>query len=164
MRRPSFARIAGLVGATLVVGVIGYLSVGPKKRPGVSEQLSNIAQARRDTVIDLGEVARFEWTDVYIFPPYTSEAMAEKRMGVAWRGPWGAIKIRDTLSLLVFVDSLRITGVVEHPRTMGDFVTISDVQRFRRSDARFALVRSGSTGPVFQPISVRTSGDSSDPR
>lgn len=148
--RRSWAMI-GL--AVLVLGAAGALvswNRGPVRRPEVSTELARAVQEGRDTIIDLRSFTAFEWTDVFVVPPYTSEARAEEAMGIRWSGRWSDIDVRDGFSLLVFLDAQKPVAVVEHPRHLGDFAAGSGIQHFGPLSARF-LVRRDSSRLLLVP-------------
>lgn len=155
MRVRHAGQIAALSLAAVGLSVLYWWYSGPPIKPEVSSRLAAAVQAG-DTLIELNEVALFDWSDVYIIPPYTTKARAEKAMGVSWPWRWSAIEFRDEFMLLVFLDSGRVVGIVEHPRNPGDFAPVAKIQRYTRSNARFAVRRSATTGSwVFLPSASR---------
>ena len=55
-----------------------------------------------ETQIDLTGVTDFNWTQVSVFGPYTSEEAIEDSMGIKFKGDNGGIDILDDRFLLVF--------------------------------------------------------------
>ena len=141
-----------LVAVGLSLALLYWWYRGPELKPEVSAQLARAAGSR-DTIIELRDYATFEWTDVYVIPPYTNKATAEKAMGISWPWLWNAIAFRDEFVLLVFVDSQRIAGIVEHPRNLGDFADVPHVQHYTRANARFTVTGSypDTSRVVFRP-------------
>jgi hypothetical protein len=54
--------------------------------------------------VDLTEVTDFEWTQVGVFGPYTSDEVIEETIGIKFKGDNGGIDILDDRFLLVFAD------------------------------------------------------------
>lgn len=143
-----------VVAVGIVVALFFWWNRAPSLKPEVSSGLARAVEAR-DTIIELRNHATFDWTDVYVIPPYTTKPRAEKAMGMSWPWRWNAIAFRDEFVLLVFVDSQRIAGIVEHPRNLGDFSSGSGVRHYTRTNARFTVIRSpvDSSRVVFRPAS-----------
>ena len=155
MSRSTIVFGLALVAVTVTVGGVAlhYWNRGPTPRPDVSARLAVAATTPDSGTIDLSGIATFAWTDLYIVPPYSTKNGAEKRMGVSWPWRWNQIEYRDGISLLVFVDSTSgITGIVEHPRGQGDFVTRGGIQHFAKANAVFTAVRRADSWVLFHPV------------
>lgn len=57
-----------------------------------------------ETQIDLTELTDFNWTQVAVFVPYTSDEAIEDAMGITFKGDNGGIDLLDDRFLLVFAD------------------------------------------------------------
>ncbi|TGN33106.1 hypothetical protein [Lysinibacillus sp. S2017] len=57
-----------------------------------------------ETQIDLTGVTNFNWTQVSVFGPYTTDETIEDSMGIKFKGDNGEIDILDDRFLLVFAD------------------------------------------------------------
>lgn len=144
--------ILGITLAAVISGAaLAYWYQGPTEHRDVSIRIA-AAIVQDSAAIDLSEYADFKWTDVYIIPPFSSKDVVRSTMGISWPWRWGQIAYRDGIALLVFVDSTRIAGIVEHPRGQGDFVTRGQVQHFKRSDAVFAVSRRANSWTILSPV------------
>jgi hypothetical protein len=141
VRRKTWAS----VGALLVVALVGVGYFNFRPPPG-DQGLSNriAAEARRGpgTTIDVEKLAPFHWTDLYVFPPYTSEESAERRINKTWRYRWSAVEYRDDRAFLVFLDSGRVVAAFDHFRNRGDFSYYGHSPRISHlspSEAKFVV-------------------------
>lgn len=149
----SRSRIAIGLALAIAGGVaLSYWNRGPRRRPEISARLALAATRPESATIDLSAATTFAWTDLYIIPPYSTKKGAVGRMGVSWPWRWNQIEYRDGISLLVFVDSGRIAGIVEHPRGQGDFVIHDTIQHFAKANAVFTAVRRADSWVLFQAM------------
>lgn len=149
-RRTRFSLVAALLAAGAAATLL-YLHRTPPYRPEISESIARAVRTGGDSVIVLSDHAPMPWTDVFVFPPYSHQDMAEATMGARWPGRWSAIDVRDHLALLVFLDSGRVVAAIEHPRVAGDFVSVPAPIHLTRANARFLVDRLDSVWTVLRP-------------
>ena len=73
------------------------------------------------TQIDLTGVTDFNWTQVSVFGPYTSDEAIEDSMGIKFKGDNGGIDILDDRFLLVFADEKYAVKTVVLSRKHGSY-------------------------------------------
>ena len=74
-----------------------------------------------ETQIDLMELSDFNWTQVAVFGPYTSNEVIEDSMGVKFKGDNGGIDILEDRFLLVFADDKFAVKTVVLSRQYGSY-------------------------------------------
>jgi hypothetical protein len=102
--------------------------------------------ACRQATVDLARAVSFDWDEVAILTPYSSQQSADRALGFHWPGYW---RYQDALDsegedVLVFLKSGQVSRVVVHARVRGDFDDRAVAHRhFPRSSATFAAERVG---------------------
>lgn len=92
-------------------------------------------------VLDLAQVAPFDWDRVYFFGPYSSHDEIERQLGFRWRDVGRTnIYMSDTEVLVVFVKQGRVVEWFEHSR-VEDLSNLARAQGYTREEARFRIVR-----------------------
>lgn len=135
LRVVRFACVTALVSACSAASAPGA--------PGVSDRIAEQIRREPGRIVDLATLAPFQWSRVYIFEPYTSQRRAERELGFQWTYRWGAIETLDDRALLVFIDSNRVAGAIEHTIDRGDFTIAGRPGGFPRDSARFVLAAPG---------------------
>ena len=74
-----------------------------------------------ETQIDLRSITNFEWTQVGVFGPYTSNETMEESMDIQFKGDNGGIDMLDDRFLLVFANETHATKTVVLSRKYGDY-------------------------------------------
>jgi hypothetical protein len=134
MRPPLVFLIAACLGA-------GCAFRDPPGDHGLSDRIADHIRRTPHKILDFETLAPFNWTRLFVFPPYTSEEFAERSLGFDWSYSWGAIEYRDDRSLLVFVDSGRVVSSFEQTNDRGNFMDAGRPEGFARDSARFAVIR-----------------------
>ncbi|MEG0261109.1 MAG: hypothetical protein RR651_14670 [Lysinibacillus sp.] len=75
--------------------------------------------------IDLTELIDFDWTQVNLFGPYTTDKTIEKSMSIKFKGDNGEIDVLDDRFLLVFANEKYAIKTVVLSRKHGTY-TIKD--------------------------------------
>jgi hypothetical protein len=85
----------------------------------------------------MSELAPFEWSHLYVFPPYTMPEQIDRELGFA-SAPWqrADIEHRDDVCLLMFVDGRSVARHVAHNRGKGEFAGLHRVGRVYQSRGR----------------------------
>lgn len=73
------------------------------------------------TQIDLTELTDFNWTQIAVFGPYTSNEVIEDSMGIKFKGDNGEIDSLDDRFLLVFADDKYAVKTVVLSRKYGSY-------------------------------------------
>ena len=73
------------------------------------------------TQIDLTELTNFNWTQVSVFGPYTSNEVIKDSMGIKFKGDNGEIDSQDDRFLLVFADDKYAIKTVVLSRKYGSY-------------------------------------------
>ena len=96
------------------------------------------------TVLDMRTAAPFEWSRLYVFPPYTQPEEITEALGFSWSGARrSGIESSDAINLLVFVNGGRVVESVELPRGSGDFYKAGRAQGFAADSALFQVRQEG---------------------
>ena len=74
-----------------------------------------------ESQIDLRSITNFEWTQVGVFEPYTSNESMEESMDIQFKGDNGGIDMLDDRFLLVFANETHATKTVVLSRKHGDY-------------------------------------------
>lgn len=142
--------------ATLAVFVslgAAYLKLrAPPGDRGVSDRIAAAVSRGPGTVIELARLTPLSWTDVYVFPPFTTRARAERAMNIRWRYRWSAVEYRDHLTFVVLLDSGRVVSAFEHPIKHGDMTGVAHAPgHWTRQRARFQVQERGklATGAPY---------------
>jgi hypothetical protein len=80
---------------------------------------------------------------MFVFGPYSTQAEVDKALGFGWPGfRHTTIRSSDSVCLVVFVQGNKVVGWYEQPRTI-ELAWLANGQGYRRSEAKFAIDRSG---------------------
>lgn len=75
-----------------------------------------------ETQIDLTTVTDFNWSQVRVFGPYTSDEVIEDSMGIKFKGDNGGIDFLDDRFLLVFANDKYAVKTVVISRKYGNYI------------------------------------------
>ena len=111
----------------------------------------NVLRSERRAV-DLSAAVPGDWDTVCVLGPYSNNEKAEQTLGF----PWAAetltdIHHNDGISVLVFVRGNAVMKHVEHPRSSGEFSSLSG-RCFPKNRATFIqVIRPGDGSPGLVP-------------
>jgi len=132
MRRAARAAIA-----------IAGLTLAGCTRDGDAQVAARIAaEVRRGdgTVLRMQDLATFEWTRLYVFPPYSMPEEIDRALGFSWpEGRLVHMESRNDATLLVFVKGGEVQRHVAHKRGQGDFAELGQPGGYSRADAVFRV-------------------------
>ena len=122
----------------LLIGALLGCSTGcSESEPGIAVSIAGQFNQSNGATIDLVVANPQAWDRVCVFGPYSDNAAAKKALGFDWDvESRTAISTNDGIALLLFAQGQQVTGIVEHPRNLGDFSTLTG-QCFPRARARF---------------------------
>ena len=89
----------------LAIFVMAITIYRVQPRVVIDEQIGEEIQAyvlQNKDAVDLHEAMDFEFTEAYLFEPYTTRSDIEQTLGVDYKGDIGSIDVNDTHNLLVF--------------------------------------------------------------
>ena len=99
----------------LILVVIGIIVTSFEKRASQDKELAKEIDAlleKGENDIDLTRLTDFNWTQVNVFQPYTSDKDIEHMMAIKFKGDNGGIDILDDRYLLVFANEKRAIKTV----------------------------------------------------
>lgn len=102
----------------LLVGAAIYWAFTAPQQTVNRTQLIDLLE-QGETVIDLTEVTKFEWTQVDAFGPYTTTDMIEEAMDISIR--FGGGEVLESDFELVFANDERKLSSVTLSRKYGDY-------------------------------------------
>lgn len=102
----------------LLVGAAIYWAFTAPQQTVNRAQLTDLLE-QGETVIDLTEVTKFEWTQVDAFGPYTTTDMIEEAMDISIR--FGGGEVLESDFELVFANDERKLSSVTLSRKYGDY-------------------------------------------
>lgn len=137
---PISMRLAAL---SLLLGVSACVWSPPRDAHRTSEKIAEQVARGDGTTIDLAETAPFEWTRFCAFPPYTTEAVAERTLGFPWTYRWSAVKDLDDRTFLVFVNDETVVAAFDYFSIQGDFNALSEPFCVDRAEARLVVREMG---------------------
>ena len=108
----------------LIIATIGLAVTLLENRASQDTVLSKEIESlleNSETQIDLMELTDFNWTQVAVFGPYTSNEVIEDSMGIIFKGDNGGIDILDDRFLLVFADEKYAVKTVVLSRKYGSY-------------------------------------------
>jgi len=108
----------------LIIATIGLAVTLLENRASQDTVLSKEIHAlleNSETQMDLMELTDFNWTQVAVFGPYTSNEVIEDSMGIIFKGDNGGIDILDDRFLLVFADDKYAVKTVVLSRKYGSY-------------------------------------------
>lgn len=96
-----------LVYIVLVIAVIGLainlLANRASQDKDLAQKINSLIE-NGETQINLTEITDFDWTQVAMFGPYTTNEEIEESMGIKFKGDNGHIDVLDNRALLVFAN------------------------------------------------------------
>ncbi|MFD2611477.1 hypothetical protein [Paenibacillus gansuensis] len=113
--------------AIVVVGGVlyGNLRKEAGEKQTLQQNLVKVIESKQSSkevvAIDFNQITSFSWDKLYIFTPYTSEAVINKQLGFRWSKA-GILKYSDSFDLIVFVKGEKVVQYVKLPRTNGQFI------------------------------------------
>jgi hypothetical protein len=103
--------------------------------------------------IALTDFTGFDWTEVHIFPPYSTIDRIEAEIGAGWpRFASDAIETDDSITLLVFMDGDRLVRWVEIERGIADYADVADGSPYTPATAVFIMPVEGEPDMVVLNI------------
>jgi hypothetical protein len=131
--------------ALAAVGLLaGYLIGAPIYRRGRLEagliQATRMFQIGYASQIGLREFTGFDWSEVHIFPPYTTIEQIETETGSPWP-PFASrsIETDDSITLLVFMDGDDLLRWVEIDRGIADYSDVAQGSPYTPETAVFFM-------------------------
>ena len=112
----------------LVISVLALatlLALSACADSGLDERITSTVDGASGTQLRMSDVTDFAWEELYVFPPYTSQEQIDRALGFEWSDPSG-ISLKDTITLLVFVDDGEVVGWVAPLRSEADFASLSE--------------------------------------
>jgi hypothetical protein len=120
----------------LAVAVVAASGCSDPK-PVISDAIAAQFQQSKGDLVDLAVAHPGDWDRVCIFGPRPGEKAVRIALGFEWNAAQRThINTNDGISLLLFLKGNEIEDVVEHPRKLGDFASVSG-QCFAPGKARF---------------------------
>jgi hypothetical protein len=106
----------------------------------ISKQISLYKSGEAKT-IDLSKIESFAWDRLYIFGPYVSLDIIQKRLGYSWRPDSHWLLGADTpFSLLVFTLDGEVVRYVEYPTVLDNFSNAGEkIDGYARHEAVFVI-------------------------
>ena len=104
----------------------------------------------------MAEAAPFEWDRFCAFAPYTTEEMAEQRLGFDWRYAWSNVESLDDRAYLVFLDGDSVVSTFDYSRGRGDFSGL-EPPCVEREHATYVVVEDGLSTSGAPWLEVRLS-------
>jgi hypothetical protein len=130
-------RTATMLGFAVALGAVACSTDGDAQ---VSAAIAGRFRQGQGTTLTMSELAPFEWSRLYVFPPYTTPEQIDRELGFACASWQRAdIEHRDDVYLLIFVDGPRVTRHVAHNRAKGDFAGLHRVGGYTRAEAVFVV-------------------------
>lgn len=118
-----------IVYVILIIAVIGLAFTLLRNRASqdtvLSKEIDSLLE-NSETQIDLMELTNFNWTQVTVFGPYTSNEVIEDSMGIKFKGDNGGIDILDDRFLLVFADDKYAIKTVVLSREYGSYSIVDN--------------------------------------
>ncbi len=109
------------------------------RRLRLVERITSAIDGASGTQLRISDLTDFAWEELYVFPPYTSQEQIDRALGFEWSDPSG-ISLKDTITLLVFVDDGEVVGWVEPLRFEADFASLSEGSPWTPETALFRVV------------------------
>lgn len=91
---------------------------------GLAKEINSLLE-KGETQIDLTGLTNFNWTQVSLFRPYTTDESIEASMDIEFKGDNGGIDILDDRFLLVFSNEKHAIETVVLSRNYGNY-TVKD--------------------------------------
>jgi hypothetical protein len=128
-----------------LIALLGLSACATSEAPsdrGLSDRIAAEVERGERATVDLAALAPFEWTRLYVFPPYTTEETAENALGFPWPYAWSAVEHDDTRTFLVLVNGEEVVAAFDHSRGHGDFAGLSRTS-YSPDSARFVVRKQG---------------------
>ena len=110
--------------ACLALAVSACKSKQDTKGPDAQTLSTRIKASKSGDNLHLKDNTSFPWELVYIFQPYTPVDVIYDIIGFKANIP-ETIESSDNINLLVFVSGKKIVGILEYPRSQGDFSPVA---------------------------------------
>ena len=95
---------------------------------------------KNDSILSISTLTSFEWSDLYVFKPYTPIDEIHSTLGFEWEQAESTmIQHAEGFNLLVFVNDKRVVSFVKVPRNYGDFYRITVSGPFARDNSSFVV-------------------------
>lgn len=85
----------------------------------LQESFHTMINNKNNTVIDLNEIAKFDWEKAYLFSPYTSKDSINNTLGLKFIGD-SRIETSDDIYLIIYVNKEKIVQYSEIDRHQSD--------------------------------------------
>lgn len=114
--------------------------LGPRE---VSTAVGREARDKRASTVDFAELARFSWTDMLTFGPYTSREDMCRAVSLTGLRCWWIVPagLDESYYFLVFREGSRIVHYEHHARRNGDLSGAGHPRPLRHCDAVFRVLR-----------------------
>ena len=121
----------------LTCALLGCTAGCSESESGIAVSIAGQFRRTNGATIDLVAANPQAWDRVCMLGPYSDNAAAKKALGFDWDvESRTAISSNDGIALLLFAQGQQVIEIVEHPRNLGDFSTLTG-QCFPRARARF---------------------------
>jgi hypothetical protein len=123
----------------IVLALATLLALSACADSGLDERITSTVDEASGTQLRMSDLTDFAWEKLYVFPPYTSQKRIDRALGFEWSDPSG-ISVKDTITLLVFVDDGEVVSYVAPLRAEADFADLSEGSPWTPETARFHVV------------------------
>ena len=117
-----------IIFAILILVAFGFFITLFEKRASQDKELAkeiDVLLEQGETEIDLTSLTDFNWTQVNVFQPYTTNEDIEHIMAIEFKGDNGGIDLLDDRYLLVFANEKRAIKTVVLSRKHGIYRIIN---------------------------------------
>jgi len=106
---------ATFIGAAILLAialrVFEFFTTPSDERPELRGRLNALVKETRvGDVVDLVDVAPFDWSEVVMFPPHHTNEMVERELGFSWNGNGVRSALTDGWNLVVFSDGQSVVA------------------------------------------------------
>ena len=108
----------------------------------LSARIGDTVKQGPGTKVVMSDLTDFDWQQLYVFAPYTTQKRIHRALGFEWSDPEG-IELRDNISLLVFVSDGKVVKYVAQPRDRGDFADLDVGSPWTPATAAFVVAADG---------------------
>ena len=122
----------------VVLALATLLALSACADSGLDERITSTVDGASGTQLRISDHTDFAWEELYVFPPYTSQEQIDRALGFEWSDPSG-ISLKDTITLLVFVDDGEVVGWVAPLRSEADFASLSEGSPWTPETALFRV-------------------------
>ena len=123
----------------IVLALATLLALSACADSGLDERITSTVDESSGTQLRMSDLTDFAWEEFYVFAPYTSQEQVDRALGFEWSDPSG-ISVKDTITLLVFVDDGEVVGWVAPLRSEADFASLSGGSPWTPETAQFRVV------------------------